>query len=59
MLKNFLENMVVKEFNKQFLTQQAFSCSKLGKQTFMLATLANHDKYTDYFFFVDWTTKKQ
>ena len=31
MLKNFLENMVVKEFNKQLLTEQAFSCSKLGK----------------------------
>ena len=31
MLKNFLENMVVKEFNNKLLTQSAFSCSKLGK----------------------------
>ena len=52
-VEKFLREYGSKEFNKQTLNQQAFSCSKLGKQTFMLDTLASHDKYTDYLLSLD------
>ena len=64
-LKNFVESLVVKEFDKQVLTQYACSCSKLEKQIFsrfamnifrketyelMQTTLANHNKFFESMF---------